>query len=150
MTAAVTLAGEDLIEGEVIVNGTTGRAELEYPTDQLALPGETERRPVPGRTDLLENLLAHRADPTGVALLAPLSGTASFTALLETLTAPDQPLPALIDDAHLTSVGSGPGRVQVIPGVNEVLRRSAATAALPSEFGVAWAVPPQSREISPS
>ena len=148
MTAAVTLAGEDFIAGEVIVNGTTGRAELEYPTDRLALPEESERRTVPGRTDLLENLLAHRADPTGVALLAPLSGTAAFTALLETLTAPDQPLPTMIDDAYVTSEGSGPSRVRVIRGVNEVLRQAAATASLPSEFGVAWAVPPQSREIS--
>ena len=34
-----------------------GTAVLEYPTDRLALPGSAVPEPVPGRTDLLSNLL---------------------------------------------------------------------------------------------
>jgi hypothetical protein len=39
------------------------------------------------------------------------------------------------------SVGEGPERVRVIPGINGVLREAAATLKLPSESGVPWSVP---------
>jgi predicted dehydrogenase len=136
LLAAVTLAGEDHIAGEVIVRGDAGRAVLEYPTDRLRLPGEPGLAEIPGRTDLLTNLLDHRRD--GTALLAPLDRTLGFTRLTAALTG--GPRPALVDDAFLTDQGSGAGRVRVITGVNEVLRRSADTGLLPSELGVPWAV----------
>ena len=138
MLAAVTLAGEDFIAGEVIVTGSAGRAVLEYPTDRLDLPGIAGP---PGRIDLLENLIAHRRDRAGVALVAPLARTAGFTAVVQALTGPGAAPPALIDDAFVESVGEGPQRVQVIPGINAVLREVAETLKLPSESGVAWAVP---------
>ncbi|MEV4640633.1 Gfo/Idh/MocA family oxidoreductase [Actinoplanes sp. NPDC049548] len=137
LTAAVTLAGEDFIAGEVVVDGTAGRAVLEYPTDRLALPGDTALRPVEGRTDLLENLVAHRGDPA-VPLLVPLARTEAFTGVLEALTAPEVPLPTLLG-GPLVEIRGG---VRVIRGINRVLRRSAETLALPSELGVPWAVPP--------
>jgi predicted dehydrogenase len=142
MLAAVTLAGEDFIPGEVIVTGTAGRAVLEYPTDRLALPGDAEPREVPGRTDLLANLLAHRADPAAVPLIAPLERTAGFTAFAEALTAPGGPVPTLLDGPFVVSQGEPPARVRVVTGINEVLRRTAGALALPSESGVAWARPP--------
>jgi predicted dehydrogenase len=148
MIAAVTLAGEDLIAGEVIVDGRAGRAVLEYPTDRLALPGDPELRSVPGRVDLLENLLAHRADRR-MALIAPLERTAAFTAVLESLTALALPAPQLLDDPYVESRGEGSGRVQVIRGVNAVLRTAARTGRLPSESGVEWAVTPYSAPIPP-
>ena len=138
MLAAVTLAGEDFIAGSVIVTGTTGRAELEYPTDRLTLPGITGP---PGRIDLLENLVAHRQNRTGVALVAPLARTAGFTAVVQALTGPGADQPTLIDDSFVESVGTGPERVRVIPGINEVLREAAETLKLPSESGVPWALP---------
>lgn len=138
MMAAATLAGEEFIAGSVIVTGSTNRAELEYPTDRLELPGITGP---PGRVDLLENLVAHRRDRAGVALVAPLERTADFTAVVQALTGPDADPPMLIDDAFLESVGEGPQRVQVIRGINAVLREAAETLTLPSESGVAWAVP---------
>lgn len=131
---AVTLAGEDFLAGEITVEGSAGRAVLEYPTDRLALPGESELRHVEGRTGLLENLLAHRADPA-VPLLAPLARTAGFTAVLEALT--ELPAPPLLGGEHVEVRGA----VRVIPGINGVLRRCATSLALPSELGVAWAVP---------
>ena len=138
LLAAVTLAGEDFIPGEVIVTGTAGRAVLEYPTDRLDLPGHP---PAPGRTDLLENLVAHRHDPDGTPLVAPLALTADFTAVVQALTAPGTPEPILIDDAFVDSVGLPPARIRVIRGINAVLRKAADTMTLPSEWGVAWARP---------
>ncbi|MEV6692029.1 Gfo/Idh/MocA family oxidoreductase [Micromonospora sp. NPDC051196] len=139
IVAAVTLAGEDFVAGEVIVTGTAGRAVLEYPTDRLWLPGEAGPREVPGRHSLLENLLAHRADRR-VPLIAPLARTAPFTAVLTALQA--APEPTLLDGGLIDAVGEGPQRVLRLRGVNEVLRRAAERDELPSESGVAWAVPP--------
>ncbi|WFE43490.1 Gfo/Idh/MocA family oxidoreductase [Verrucosispora sp. WMMD1129] len=139
IVAAVTLAGEDFIAGEVIVTGDAGRAVLEYPTDRLLLPGEPTARAVPGRCGLLENLLDHRADPR-VPLIAPLARTAPFTAVLTALQA--APDPALLDGALVDTVGAGAQRVLRVRGVNEVLRRVADEGRLPSELGVPWAITP--------
>ncbi|MEV6812435.1 Gfo/Idh/MocA family oxidoreductase [Micromonospora sp. NPDC051296] len=139
IVAAVTLAGEDFAAGEVIVTGSAGRAVLEYPTDRLLLPSDDAPREVPGRRGLLENLLAHRADPR-LPLIAPLARTAPFTAVLTALRA--APEPTLLGDGLVDAVGEGPQRVLRIRGVNEVLRRAAERGALPSESGVGWAVPP--------
>ncbi|GAA3737544.1 Gfo/Idh/MocA family oxidoreductase [Plantactinospora mayteni] len=137
--AAVTLAGEEFIAGEVIVHGTAGRAVLEYTTDRLTLPGDPGSREVPGRVNLLENLLAHRADP-GVPLIAPLARTAAFTALVQAISA--APEPELVGGERVVATGAGPDRVLTIRGVNAVLRRAAAEGALLSELGVPWAVKP--------
>ncbi|MFD6752514.1 MULTISPECIES: Gfo/Idh/MocA family protein [Micromonospora] len=139
IVAAVTLAGEDFIAGEVIVTGTGGRAVLEYPTDRLWLPGEAGPRVVPGRQGLLENLLAHRADRR-VPLIAPLARTAAFTSLLTTLQ--EAPEPTLLGGELVDPVGEGAQRVLRIRGVNAVLRRAAERGELPSESGVPWAVTP--------
>ncbi|GAA2502473.1 Gfo/Idh/MocA family protein [Winogradskya humida] len=142
LLVAVTLAGEDFIAGEVTVDGSAGRAVLEYPTDRLMLPGEPCLVAVDGRTGLLENLIAHRSDPA-VPLIAPLSRTESFTGLIEALTAPDLPPPTLLGPPHVETRGG----VRVILGINEVLRRAARESALPFEAGVAWAVPPHRRPL---
>ncbi|MFC7278312.1 Gfo/Idh/MocA family protein [Paractinoplanes rhizophilus] len=138
---AVTLAGEDFIAGEIAARGPGGRAVLEYPTDRLALPGDAAMRPVEGRTDLLTNLIDHRAH--GAPLLVPLGSTADFTAVLAALTAPDAPLPHLLNDSAV--VVEGPKRT--IPGINDLLRKVISTMALPSEMGVPWAVPPFTRRL---
>ncbi|MEV4830432.1 Gfo/Idh/MocA family oxidoreductase [Micromonospora sp. NPDC049257] len=140
IVAAVTLAGEDFVAGEVIVTGTTGRAVLEYPTDRLLLPGDPHPREVPGRQGLLANLLAHRADPDGTPLIAPLARTAPFTAVLERVR--QAPEPTLLDGDLVTAAGSGPERVVTVRGINAVLRRAAEQGALLSELAVPWAVPP--------
>ncbi|MER7335845.1 MULTISPECIES: Gfo/Idh/MocA family oxidoreductase [unclassified Micromonospora] len=145
IVAAVTLAGEDLVAGEVIVTGTAGRAVLEYPTDRLLLPGDASPREVPGRRGLLANLLDHRADPTGVPLIAPLAGTAPFTTVLEAVTA--APEPTLLDGDLVTATGAGPDRVLTIRGIGRLLRRAADEGALLSELGVPWAVEPHRRDL---
>ncbi|CCH19002.1 Gfo/Idh/MocA family protein [Micromonospora lupini] len=144
--AAVTLTAEEFVAGEVVVTGTTGQAVLEYPTDRLRLPGDVVTRRVPGRRGLLENLLAHRADPGGVPLIAPLARTAPFTALLDALRA--APEPRLLDGDLVDVAGDGGGRVRHLRGVVDVLRRSAEQGALPSEWGVPWAAPPYRAELT--
>ncbi|WP_410809004.1 Gfo/Idh/MocA family protein [Micromonospora sp. 067-2] len=144
--AAVTLAAEEFVAGEVVVTGTTGRAVLEYPTDRLRLPGDVVTRRVPGRLGLLENLLAHRADPAGVPLIAPLARTAPFTALLDALRA--APDPRLLDGDLVTAVGDGGARTRHLRGVVPLLREAAERGALPSEWGVPWAVPAYRAELA--
>ncbi len=146
VVAAVTLAGEEFVPGEVIVTGPAGRAVLEYPTDRLTLPGDVAARTVPGRRGLLENLLDHRVDPDGVPLIAPLARTAPFTAVLDVIrSAPD---PALLGGDRVTATGAGLERVLTVRGVNEVLRRAADRGELPSEFGVPWATRPHRVRLS--
>ena len=136
--AALTLAGEEHVPGEVLVTGKRGRALLEYPTDRLRLPGDDAPRPVPGRRGLLANLLDHRAD--GTPLIAPLARTEPFTAVLDALQ--DAPVPTLLDGDLVREAGDGPQRVRMVRGVGAVLRAAAQTGALPSEAGVPWAVTP--------
>jgi predicted dehydrogenase len=142
--AAVTLAGEGFVPGEVLVTGARGRAVLEYPTDRLRLPGDAGWREVPGRRGLLANLLDHRA--TGVPLIAPLARTAPFTAVLAALR--DAPEPTLLGGDLVRAVGTGGARVLTVRGVDAVLRRAAESGLLPSESGVSWAVPPYRVEIT--
>ncbi|MGC5330174.1 Gfo/Idh/MocA family protein [Micromonospora sp. DT62] len=145
IVAAVTLAGEDFVAGEVIVTGTAGRAVLEYPTDRLLLPGDAGAREVPGRRGLLENLLAHRADPA-VALISPLARTAPFTAVLEAVTTAPEPAP--LGGDLVTATGDGPQRVLTVRGVNRLLRQAAEEGALLSELAVPWAVAPHRTDLT--
>ncbi|GAA4966828.1 Gfo/Idh/MocA family protein [Actinoplanes utahensis] len=138
ITVAVTLASKVFIAGEISV----GDAVLEYPTDRLRLPGETDFTHVPGRAGLLENLLEHRNDPK-VPLLAPLDRTAGFTAVAEAIVA--APEPARIPDGYLEPHPDGGG--SVVPGIDELVREVAGTGRLPSEIGVPWSTPPQRVEL---
>ncbi|TDB80037.1 Gfo/Idh/MocA family protein [Micromonospora sp. KC721] len=146
IVAAVTLAGEEFVAGEVVVTGTAGRAVLEYPTDRLLLPGDDAPRTVPGRRGLLENLVAHRADPRGVPLIAPLARTAPFTAVLEAVQA--APEPTLLDGDLVSVNGTGADRSVTVRGVNAVLRQAAEQGALLSELAVPWAVPPVRADLT--
>ncbi|SDS12890.1 Gfo/Idh/MocA family protein [Actinoplanes derwentensis] len=130
ITIAVTLASRVFIPGEIHV----GDAVLEYPTDRLRLPGESDFTHVPGRAGLLENLIDHRDDPE-VPLLAPLKRTAGFTAVAEAIvTAPE---PVTIPDAFREPHPDGGG--SVVTGIDQVIRDVADSGRLPSELGVPWA-----------
>ncbi|MCM4082103.1 Gfo/Idh/MocA family protein [Paractinoplanes hotanensis] len=160
LLVAVTLAGEDFIAGEIEARGPDGTAVLEYPTDRLALPGSGltdsarlgsdlpgSKTPgaglieVPGRTDLLTDLVRHRAE--GTPLLVPLEATAAFTTVLEALTMPEAPEPRLLNSS--TVAIEGPNRT--IPGINALLRRAAAELKLPSELDVPWSAEPFRRRL---
>ncbi|WP_305789842.1 Gfo/Idh/MocA family protein [Symbioplanes lichenis] len=138
LIAAVTLAGEDFIAGDIVVDSPAGRAVLEYPTDRLTLPASDPADPS-DRTGLLENLIAHRT--TGAPLIAPLDRTAIFTAVLQTITAPDLAPPTLLASPYVENRAG----TRIITGINELLRQVAETGSLPSELGVPWATPAEAR-----
>jgi predicted dehydrogenase len=133
---AVSLCAESFVPGDITVTGTAGTAVLEYPTDRLRLPGETELTPVPGRVSLLANLIAHRCDPS-VPLLVPLARTRDFTALLDPLLAA---VPVAVpvrfretrDDLDTPRVA--------IRGINDAIDAAAAQRRLFSELSIPWAV----------
>jgi predicted dehydrogenase len=140
IVVAVTLCGDEFLPGEVIVRGERGRAVLGYALDRLRLPGDPAAREVPGRTGLLENLLAHRAAPAAVPLLVPLHRTEPFTALVETVAGAPDPTP--IGTEHQRVHGEGDERTVTVPGVSRLLQRVAEQLALPSELDAAWAGKP--------
>lgn len=131
ITIAVTLCGETAkIEGGITVRGTKGEAFYEYPTDRLSLPGR-EPETVAGRVDLLDDLIAHREH--GTPLLAPLSATEPFTAVIEAVAA--APVIA-IPEGHVDSDGP----FATVVGVNAVVEAAAANSALFSELPAPWAI----------
>jgi predicted dehydrogenase len=132
ITVAVTLCGDRKLEGDVYVRGTKGEAWFEYPTDRLLLPGETEPKQY-GRTDLLDNLLAHRNK--GVGLISGLRRAKTFTGVLERVL--NDPIPRLIDAAHLERVGDDP--VTLLKGADQAVEDAARQGKLFSELGLPWA-----------
>jgi predicted dehydrogenase len=138
---AVTLVGELFVDGELVVHGSTGRAELGFREDQLMLPGAANPEVVPGRVMLLENLLAFRA---GTATLsASLERTAGFTDVIARLR--QAPPPYEVDPSGYTVDG---GR-RTLRGVNAVLRRCADRFALFTEVGTPWTANPEANPATP-
>ncbi|WP_439694319.1 DUF6807 family protein [Curtobacterium sp. SP.BCo] len=130
-TAALTLCGPSEVPPTVRVRGTDGAAVLGYTEDVVTLDGATRRL---GRTDLLENLLAHRS--RGDALLVPLESTGAFVEVLEAVRAVE---PVQIDHPWVTWTGDGPGRRPLVRDVEAVVDRAAEERALFSEVGAPWA-----------
>jgi predicted dehydrogenase len=116
---AVTLCAVEHLPPRIVVRGSAGRAELEYTTDRLRLPGG-DWTEVPGRVPLLDNLLAHRRD--GTPLLAPLAATAGFTRVMEAVTAaPVHPIP----ESWLTASGTGGDRRLLVSDVDSAVEAAA-------------------------
>nr|WP_255672626.1 Gfo/Idh/MocA family oxidoreductase [Glycomyces amatae] len=132
ITVAVTVCGDRKLEGDVYVRGTEGEAWFEYPTDRLLLPGETEPKQY-GRTDLLDNLLAHRQ--RGVGLISGLRRAKTFTGVLETVL--NDPIPRLVDAASLERVEDD--TVTVLKGADQAVEDAARQGRLFSELGLSWA-----------
>lgn len=135
---AVTLAGEDMLDGVMSVGG-----QRHYFRDLPDL-------------SLLQNLIDHRLSrsgqlpgnsPSGSAstgqlpgncpsgglpLLAPLSVTRGFTAIVDALGR--MPMPGRLDDSWFETAGP----VRTLRGVNDILCRCADEFALLSEIGEGW------------
>ncbi|MGW0515769.1 Gfo/Idh/MocA family protein [Crossiella sp. NPDC003009] len=146
VVVAASLCAEQDHEPYVVVHGTEGRAKFWYKTHRLEI--NDERIPVAPPADLLRNLLAHRADPDTVPLLAPLSRTRAFTCLAQAVR--DAPEPVPIPEGWIRTVGVGPGRHPVVRGIGEEVAVAAERLALFSEIGVPWAGPHHRRRGSPS
>jgi predicted dehydrogenase len=134
IVVAVTLCAAEQRVPVIVVHGERGRLELEYTTDTLTgrtADGAAVTGP-PGRTVLLDNLVAHLADPA-VPLLAPLAACGPFMHLLEAARrdGPARPLPA----AAVTETAGRP----VVKGADDLVRRCAEELALFSELPAPWA-----------
>ncbi|WP_232662339.1 Gfo/Idh/MocA family protein [Pseudonocardia sp. TRM90224] len=129
---AVTLCARTARDPVLVVHGEHGRLELGYTADRLT--GHTSAGAVAapaGRTDLLENLLDHLADPS-IPLVSPLSASRPFMQVLEAvrIDGPARPVPA----SALTTDGGRP----VVEGVDEIVRECAERLALFSELPAPW------------
>ncbi|MBF4609500.1 DUF6807 family protein [Curtobacterium sp. VKM Ac-1393] len=130
-TAALTLCGPSEVLPTVRVRGTEDSAVLHYTADEVTVGGATQ---TVGRTDLLENLLAHRS--SGNDLLVPLGSTGAFVEVLEAVRATE---PVRIDHPWVTWEGEGPARRPLVADVEAIVDRAADERALFSEVGAPWA-----------
>ncbi|MBB5870302.1 putative dehydrogenase [Allocatelliglobosispora scoriae] len=138
---AVTLVSESFVDGELVVHGSAGRAELAFREDLLRLPGEAELTTVEGRVTLLENLIDHRAG--AAELLSPLARTAGFTDVIARLR--QAPMPVEVEP-NAYDVDGG---TRTLRGVNDALRRCADEFALLTEIGTPWIATPGSGPAIP-
>jgi predicted dehydrogenase len=132
VVVAATLDAEADHEPYVLVHGTGGRIRWHYKTDLVVVNDEPV--PVSPPQDLLVNLVEHLRD--GVPLLAPLAATRAFTALVEAVR--DAPEPVPLPGGWVRSVGSGPDRHFVVPGVDAAVDTAAERLALFSELALPW------------
>ncbi|MFE9134792.1 Gfo/Idh/MocA family protein [Streptomyces sp. NPDC007355] len=144
VTVAVTLCAETSSEPYVVVHGSQGRITFWYRQDRVLVqraghgPVETEY----GRTDLLENLVAHVTD--GAALWVPPAATGAFMRVVEAVrTAPD---PREIPAAHWHTEAGDSAPRRVVDGVDTLVDTAAAELRLFSELGAVWA-PPARAEV---
>ncbi|TDW17345.1 Gfo/Idh/MocA family protein [Kribbella kalugense] len=125
---AVTLCATEHLEPSLIVHGSEGDAVLRYASDRI---GETKY----ARADLLENLLAHRADPA-VPLYVPLAATGGFTRVVEAVrTAAD---PVEIPAESVRWEGEGLERRPIVLDVENWIDRASDELALFGELGAPW------------
>ncbi len=146
VTVAATLCAEESDEPYVLVHGSSGRITFWYKQDRVLLqraghgPQESEH----GRTDLLENLVAHLT--TGAALLVPPEETGAFMKVVEAIrTSPD---PAPLPDSAWHRIPDENRRV--VPGIDGLVAAAADTLSLYSELGAPWALAAEhlSNEVS--
>ncbi|MEV5096940.1 Gfo/Idh/MocA family protein [Streptomyces rochei] len=135
VTVAATLCAERADEPYVLVHGGSGRVTFWYKQDRVLLqrgghgPEEFEY----GRTDLLENLVAHLTD--GTPLLVPPQETGAFMRVVEAIRrAPD---PDRLPEAAWRRVPGEDRRV--VPGIDGLVAAAADTLSLYSELGAPWA-----------
>ncbi|QFG23241.1 DUF6807 family protein [Actinomadura sp. WMMB 499] len=120
----VSLCSDRRTEPYLHLHGEHRSARLFYTLDEVEIDGV---RTGFDRADLLENLLAHVRDGTG--LLVPLARTGGFTRLLDAIRLAPDPRPV---DARF--VRTEPSRL-VLPGIEGLAVRAAAELATLSELG---------------
>jgi predicted dehydrogenase len=140
IVVAATLCAATAAEPYVVVHGSTGRITLWYKQDRVLLQraghGPDER--VFGRTDLLENLLAHRAD--GAPLLVPPQATGAFMRVVEAVRTASDPAPVL--GRYWRAVPGERSHRRVVQGVDDLVTAAAERLETFTELGAPWAVSP--------
>ncbi|MFI6701653.1 Gfo/Idh/MocA family protein [Streptomyces sp. NPDC050509] len=165
ITVAVTLCAERAGEPYVVVHGSRGRITFWYKEDRVlvertdggtaggaggdggagagvGLGSGSATDPaagtVHGRTDLLENLVAHLRD--GTELLVPAPRTGAFMRIVEAIRTGPLPTPLPADAWYGVPGEKAPRRV--VKGIDALVAASADTLSTFSELGAAWATPP--------
>jgi predicted dehydrogenase len=134
----LTLCARDQSPPYVTVHGTTGKATLYYTDDDvvLELDGVAPERTHYARTGLLENLIAHRSDPT-VDLLASVEKTGAFIRVLEAVRS--APAPTLIPEQFVQWVDDEAGRHPILQDVEHWMLRASTELRSLRELGAPWA-----------
>ncbi|MFC8304466.1 DUF6807 family protein [Specibacter sp. NPDC057265] len=141
---ALTVCAPEQSDPFITVHGTAGTAVFYYTADVLEITTEAgTSRVAHGRTDLLENLLAHRSANT--PLLSSLENSGAFMRVLEAVrTAAD---PAPIAAEHVQWLGEGTAAHPVVADIGSWIKRATAAQATFSELGAPWARPAQATDL---
>ncbi|MBO0899231.1 Gfo/Idh/MocA family oxidoreductase [Cellulomonas sp. zg-ZUI22] len=136
VAAGLTLCAPERADATVVVRGTEGSATLRYEHDDLRITSHRGTRSVSAtRTDLLENLLAARGDPSA-RLSCDVADTGAFMAVLDAVrTAPD---PRPIAAEHVTWQGDGPDAHPVVHDVVAWCDRVGRESATFTALGAPW------------
>lgn len=135
VTAALTLSasGEQDQPPVIEMVGDSGTLVYRYTLDELVDSSGAVTRAE--RTDLLENLIDHRA--VGRALLVPLGSTGAFMRVVEAIrTAPE---PTRVEDRFVTVSGEGDDAHPVLDDVEGWIRAAADIDGTFLEAGAPWA-----------
>jgi predicted dehydrogenase len=131
--AVATLCAARARDPYLVVHGDRGRITWWYKRDEVRLDGASSHHP---RTDLLENLVQHIADPA-VALLVPLESTRAFMHVVEAIRL--APEPRAIPAVHQRVDRTGRHLRRIVSGVDQAVERAAHELRLFSELDLLWA-----------
>lgn len=133
---ALTLCAAEQSEPFVTIHGTEGQMTFFYTTDVLETgTGAEAQRTSYGRSDLLENLLAHRS--AGTALLSSLADSGAFMRVLEAIRTAEAP--AAVDPAYVEWLGEDDEAHPVIWNVEDLILRATKAQATFRELAAPWA-----------
>jgi predicted dehydrogenase len=136
LTCALTLSAPVQRDPLVHIEGTRGRVRFAYTEDRIEVEGSGQpRTEITPRTDLVENLLAHRRD--GSPLLVPLASTGAFMRVLTAVADADEPI--RIDPRAVRWEGEGQDRRAVVDDVENWLAQAVSTSRTFTELGAPWA-----------
>lgn len=137
VSLGLTLCASSQTVPRIIVQGRAGQAVFDYGSDTVEVTGATGARTIAGqRTDLLTNLLRHRADPS-VPLLCPLSDTGAFERVLDAVRSAPDPTP--IASQYVHAMSDDLGTHLVVPDVERWCERVATEHATFAQLGAPWA-----------
>ncbi|MEU2728374.1 Gfo/Idh/MocA family protein [Streptomyces griseoviridis] len=141
VAVAATLCAEQPGEPYVVVHGHRGRVTFWYKQDRVLLQraGHGPEEILYGRTDLLENLVAHLTD--GTDLLVPPAATGAFMKVVEAIRLADEPARLPSGAWHFDE----DEQRRVVTGIDGLVASCADTLALYSELGASWAL---AKEVS--
>ena len=136
VTCALSLCAPVQQEPQIHIEGANGRIRFAYTSDRIdVVTNDQTRTETTGRTDLFENLLAHRRD--GSELLVPLASTGAFMRVLAAVADADEP--TRIDPRAIRWEGEDQDRRAVVEDIDNWLERAVSTSRTFAELRAPWA-----------